>query len=303
MKKLLVASAAALSAALCLSAAAQPGRFDNVQIKTSKVAANVYMLEGEGGNIGVSIGADDVLLVDGQFGPLTERILAAIKIITDKPVRFVINTHWHFDHTGGNENFSKAGAFIIAHENVRKRLLTEQRIEFFRKPYGPMPPAALPAITFADTFTFHQNGDDLTAFHAPHAHTDGDAIVHFRKANVVHMGDIYFAGIYPFIDYGTGGSIRGFIAAVDRVLKLTDDDTKIIPGHGPLSNKRELKNYRDMLAKVSGRIAKMIKSGKQLQQVIAAKPTSEFDVVWGKGFLKPEQFVEVVYTSLAPRKK
>jgi glyoxylase-like metal-dependent hydrolase (beta-lactamase superfamily II) len=300
---MLVALGAMLGAVLCLNAAAQPGRFDAVQIKTTKLTATIYMLEGEGGNIGVSAGEDGVFLIDDEFAPLTDRILAAIKAISDKPVRFILNTHWHFDHTNGNENHGKAGVVIIAQDNVRKRLTVKQMIDYFKKSYGPMPPSALPVITFAETVTFHMNGDVAATFHAPHAHTDGDVIVHFRKSNVVHMGDVYFSFMYPFIDAGTGGSVRGTIAAVDRVLKITDDNTKIIPGHGPLSNKKELQGYRDMLAKVAGRIEKMIKSGKNLQQVIAAQPTREFDAVWGKGFLKPEQFVEVVYSSLAPRKK
>ncbi|MEO7726323.1 MAG: MBL fold metallo-hydrolase [Burkholderiales bacterium] len=291
-----------LSAMFSLSAAAQADRFDKVQIKTTQLTKNIYMLEGEGGNIGVSAGEDGVLLVDDQFGPLTERILAAIKAITDKPVRFVVNTHWHFDHTSGNANFSQAGAVIIAQENLRKRLLTEQRIEFFKKPYGPLPPAARPTITFRDAVTLHFNGDEVTAFHAPRAHTDGDSIVHFPGANVLHMGDIYFAGIYPFIDYGTGGSIRGFIAAVDRALKIADDNTKIIPGHGPLSDKAQLQAYRNMLVKVSAHIRVMVKAKKTLAQVIAAKPTKVYDDAWGKGFLKPDQFAEVVYTSIAREK-
>ncbi len=303
MKKMLVALSALLAAALCLDAAAQPGRFDAVQIKTTKLSANIYMLEGEGGNIGVSAGEDGVFLIDDQFAPLTDRILAAIKAISGKPVRFILNTHWHFDHTGGNENHGKAGVVIIAQDNVRKRLTVRQMIDYFKKSYGPMPPSALPVITFADTVTFHMNGDVATTFHAPHAHTDGDVIVHFRNANIVHMGDVYFSFMYPFVDVGTGGSVKGMIAATDRVLRMTDDNTKIIPGHGPLSNKRELAAYRDMLAKVSGRIEQLIKSGKNLQQVITAQPTHEFDAVWGNGFLKPDQFVEVVYTSLAPRKK
>lgn len=303
MGKMLVASGAVLAAVLCLDAAAQPGRFGAVQIKTTKLTATIYMLEGEGGNIGVSAGADGVFLIDDEFAPLTDRILAAIKAISDKPVRFILNTHWHFDHTNGNENLGKAGVVIIAQDNVRKRLTVRQMIDYFKKSYGPMPPSALPVITFADTVTFHMNGDEATTFHAPHAHTDGDVIVHFRNSNVVHMGDVYFSFMYPFIDVGTGGSVRGTIAAVDRVLKITDDNTKIIPGHGPLSNKRELAAYRGMLAKVAGRIGRMIRSGKNLRQVIAAQPTREFDAVWGKGFLKPEQFTEVVYNSLAPRKQ
>jgi cyclase len=274
-----------------------------VQIRTTKLTDSVYMLEGEGGNIGVLAGADGVLLVDDQFGPLTERILAAIRAFCDKPVRFVVNTHWHYDHTSGNENFAQAGAVIVAHENVRRRLSVVQPIEFFNKPYGPMPPAGLPALTFIETVTFQLNGDETTAFHVPDAHTDGDAIVHFTKANVVHMGDVYFAGIYPFIDYGTGGTAKGYIAALDRVLAIADDDTKIIPGHGPLSNKKELMAYRTMVATIAQRVEDMMKSGRTLQEIIAAEPTRDFDAVWGKGFLKPGQFVEVVYRSLAPRGK
>jgi glyoxylase-like metal-dependent hydrolase (beta-lactamase superfamily II) len=249
----------------------------------------------------VSVGADGVLLVDDQFAPLMDRILAALKALTDKPVRFVVNTHWHYDHTSANELHARSGAVIVAHENVRKRLAVEQPIEFFKKPYGPMPPAALPVVTFTDTVTFHLNGDDITAWHAPNAHTDGDTIVHFRKANVVHMGDIYFAGIYPFIDYGTGGSIKGVLAAIDRALALSDDNTKIIPGHGPLSTKKELLAYRNMIATIAQRIGELLQAGKTLPEIIAAQPTRDFDDVWGKGFLKPERFVEVIYLNLARR--
>ncbi len=291
-----------LSVLLSLPAAAQPDRFDKVQIKTTQLAQNIYMLEGEGGNIGVSVGEDGVFLIDDQFAPLTARILAAIKAISDKPVRFLLNTHWHFDHTGGNENLGKSGVVIFAQDNVRKRLTVKTPIEFFKAAYGPSAPAALPVVTFAETVTFHLNGDEATAIHMPNAHTDGDSIIHFRNANVVHMGDTYFNGLYPFIDTGTNGSVKGMIAAADRVLKISDDTTKIIPGHGPLSNKAELKAYRDMLVKISAKIEAMVKAKKTLAQVIAAKPTRDFDEAWGKGFLKPEQFVEIVYTSATKRK-
>ncbi len=288
---------ALLSALISLTAAAQSDRFDKVEIKTTRLTQNIYMLEGEGGNIGVSAGEDGVFVIDDQFAPLTPRILAAIKAVSDKPVRFLINTHWHFDHTGGNENLGKAGVVIVAQDNVRKRLATKTPIEFFKSSYGPTAAEGLPVLTFKDTVTFHLNGDDATAIHAPNAHTDGDSIIHFRNANVVHTGDTYFNGFYPFIDTGTNGSVKGVIAAADRVLQITDDTSKIIPGHGPLSNKAELRAYRDMLVKVSARIAAMVKAKKTLAQVVAAKPTQDFDGKWGNGFLKPEQFVEIVYAS------
>src|SRR4051812_45330333 len=241
---------ALFSALLSLAAAAQSDRFDKVEIKTTRLTQSLYLLEGEGGNIGVSVGDDGVFVIDDQFAPLTARILAAIKTISDKPVRFVINTHWHFDHTGGNENFGKTGVTIVAHDNVRKRLATKTPIEFFKSAYGPTPAAGLPVLTFKDTVTFHLNGDEAMAIHAPNAHTDGDSIIHFKNVNVVHMGDTYFNGLYPFIDTGTRGSVKGMIAAADRALQITDDTSRIIPGHGPLSNKAELREYRAMLVKI-----------------------------------------------------
>ncbi len=296
------AIAFSLLALFCASAGAQADRFDKVEIKTTQLTQNLYLLEGEGGNIAVSAGDDGVFVIDDQFAPLTQRILAAIKKISDKPVRFVINTHWHFDHTGGNENFGKGGAVIVAHDNVYKRMAVKTPIEFFKSSYGPAPHAALPALTFKDTATFHLNGDEATALHIPNAHTDGDAIIHFRNANVVHMGDTYFNGLYPFIDNGTGGSVKGMIAAADRALAITDDTSKIIPGHGPLSNKAELKAYRAMLAKVYANVKTLVKARKTLAQAIAAKPSKDYDAQWGNGFLKPDQFVEIVYTSVAQEK-
>jgi glyoxylase-like metal-dependent hydrolase (beta-lactamase superfamily II) len=290
-----------VSAFIGLSAFAQADRFDKVQIKTTQLTQNIYMLEGEGGNIGVSAGEDGVFLIDDQFAPLTPRILAAVKAISDKPVRLLLNTHWHFDHVGGNENLGRSGVVIIAQDNVRKRMSSTTAIDFFKSSYGPAAPAALPVITFHETVTFHLNGDDATALHLANAHTDGDSIIHFRNANVIHTGDTYFNGLYPFIDVGTNGSVRGVIAAADRVLGMADDNTKIIPGHGPLSNKRELKVYRDMLAAVSAKVTALVKAKRTLAQVIAAKPTQDYDAAWGNGFLKPEQFVEIVYASAMKR--
>ena len=291
----------ALASLFTLGAYAQQQDFSAVTIETTKVADGVYMLTGSGGNIGVSVGDDGVVVIDDQFAPLTPKITAAIRALTDKPLRFVLNTHWHFDHTGGNENLGNAGAVIVAQENVYKRMSTEQFIEFFKMKLPASPKGALPVITFTESITFRLNGDELNGYHVKHAHTDGDMIVRFRKANVVHMGDTYFSFMYPFIDAGSGGSVKGVLAAADGVLGTIDDNTKIIPGHGPLSTKKDLRAYRDMLARVSANIGRMIKAKKTLEQVVAAKPTREFDAVWGNGFLKPDQFVALVYKSMSPQ--
>jgi glyoxylase-like metal-dependent hydrolase (beta-lactamase superfamily II) len=272
--------------------------FANVQIQTEKVADNVFMLIGAGGNIGVSAGKDCVLMIDTSYAPLTNKIKAAIATVSGKSIQYVVNTHWHQDHTGGNENFIKAGATVVAHENVRKRVSTEQFVKLLNKTVPPLPASALPVITFSKDVTFHLNGNEIFIFHIERAHTDGDAIVHFKKSNVIHTGDIYFNGIYPFIDLSAGGSINGMIAAVERILLLCDRNTKVIPGHGHLSDKAELEEYLKMLVAVRDRITREIKAGKPLEAVIASQPTRDLDQVWGKGFMKPEQFVRIVYDSL-----
>lgn len=269
--------------------------FSKVEIKAEKLSDTVYMLTGSGGNIGLSIGEDAVVMVDDQFAPLTPKIQEAIGKLTPKPVKFLVNTHWHFDHTGGNENFAQAGALIVAHENVRKRMAAGGEIELLGMQFKAEPRVALPTITFTRDTAFSVNGDELRVIHVPSAHTDGDSIVHFTKSNVIHMGDTFFNQLYPFIDSSSGGSAAGVIANADRVLKLARDDTKIIPGHGPLASKADLKAYRDMLATITGRIQKQLKSGKSLAQVIDSKPTAEFDEVWGKGFLNPQRFTEMLY--------
>lgn len=280
---------------------AQPQDFTKVEIKTVPVQAGVYMLVGEGGNIGVSAGEDGVFLIDDQFAPLTTKIKAAIEQITDQPVRFLLNTHWHFDHTGGNENFGKAGVVIVAHNHVRERLKTDQFLKVFDRKVPASPAAALPIITFGDTVTFHLNGQTLHVFHVEQAHTDGDSVIHFREANVIHAGDTYFNGIYPFIDTEHGGSLDGMIVAAERILAIADDDTKIIPGHGPLSNRAELVTYRRMLLDVRSRTRTAIQKGLTLADFIASKPTADYDKNWGKGFLPPEKFLTIVYQDLAAR--
>ena len=284
---------AALAAAFLAPAFAQQD-FSRVEIKTTRLSATTYMMEGSGGNLGLSIGEDAVFVIDDQYAPLTEKINAAIAKLTAKPVKFILNTHWHFDHTGGNENFAKTGAIIVAHENVRKRMDSEQFIEFLRMNIPPASKASLPVVTFAGSVTFHLNGDEMRAIHVPRAHTDGDAIVHFVKSDVIHMGDTYFNGFYPFIDTSSGGTVGGVIAACDRVLAIAGDKTQIIPGHGPLSNKAELKDYRDMLAAISGRIEKMISEGRKIEEITAANVSADFDAKWGKGFIAPAKFAEMI---------
>ncbi|MBT3266694.1 MBL fold metallo-hydrolase [Candidatus Poribacteria bacterium] len=273
---------ACLLAALVSAASAQD---DDVTIGVNEVADGVYMLTGQGGNIGLSVGDDGAFLIDDQFAPLTEKILAAVGSVTDRPVRFLINTHHHGDHTGGNENIAAAGAAIVAHENVRVRL-------------SDGPAGALPVLTFRDAVTFHQNGDDIHVFHVANAHTDGDSVVHFRNANVIHMGDTFFSGRYPFIDVGSGGSIAGAIAAVDEVTPLIDSDTKIIPGHGPLSGPGDLRHYRAVLTTCRDRVQALIDAGTSREDAIAAKPNADYDDEWGGGFINPDRWVGSLYDSL-----
>ncbi|HUQ27224.1 MAG TPA: MBL fold metallo-hydrolase [Usitatibacter sp.] len=285
----------ALAAALPIAAQ----DFSKVEIKTVKLSETAYMMEGLGGNLGLSVGEDGVIIIDDQFAPLTERISAAIAKLTPKPVRFVLNTHWHYDHVGGNENFGKTGAIIVAHENVRSRMSTEQFIELFKQKIPASPRGALPVVTFAGSVVFHLNGDEMRVVHVPRAHTDGDAIVHFVQSDVIHMGDVYFNGMYPFIDTSSGGTVQGVISGCDRALAIARDSTRIIPGHGPLSNKAELKVYRDMLATVAERIRKLIADGKTPEQIAAAKPSADFDEKWGKGIIKPETFATMLTDNLA----
>lgn len=298
MRRPLAAWILALVAAL--PAAAQD--FSKVEIRTTKLAEHVYMITGAGGNLGLSVGDDATFLIDDQFAPLTERIDAAIAKVAAKPVRFIVNTHWHFDHTGGNENYGKAGALIFAHENVRKRMGTEQFIEFIKSRQPASPRAALPVVTFTDSMSLHLNGEEIRAIHVAPAHTDGDVIVHFTGSDVIHMGDVFFNEMYPFIDTSSGGRVEGVIAACDRGLALAGDATRIIPGHGPLSDRRGLQAYRDMLAAIAGRIRKLVAEGRSIDQIVAAKVTGEFDAEWGKGFIKGDKFAEMVAADLGARR-
>ena len=297
MRRLLVSFALVFAVA---PAAAAQVNYDTVQVRTLKVGDGVYMLQGAGGNIGVSVGSDGVILVDDQFAPLSDKIKAAVAALGG-PIRFLLNTHWHGDHTGGNENFAKSGVVIVAHENVRRRMSVEQFVAVFNQRVPASPTGALPVVTFTDAVTFYLNGDSINVFHVAPAHTDGDAIIWFRRANVIHMGDTFFNGRYPLIDLSSGGSIDGMVGAADRVLAVADANTKIIPGHGPLGDRAALQAYRTMLATIRDRIRQAVTAGRTLEQVQAAKPTAEFDAVWGSGRITPTLFVEMLYTDLAAR--
>jgi len=272
--------------------------FDTVQVTSTRLADNVHMLVGSGGNIGLMVGSDAVFVVDDQFAPLTPKILAAIKAITPQPVRFVLNTHWHFDHTGGNENMGQAGALIFAHENVRKRMSTDQFIEAFKLKQPASPRGALPVVTFTDTVSFHLNGDSVVVFHVAPAHTDGDAMVMFTKANVVHTGDVFVSAGFPFVDRSSGGTIHGIIAATERLLTVTDAQTKIIPGHCPLADRTRLKAYHDMLVVMRDRMRKEIAAKHTVDQVLASKITAEYDTEWPNG---RERFLRILFQELSAK--
>ncbi|HZX43916.1 MAG TPA: MBL fold metallo-hydrolase, partial [Myxococcaceae bacterium] len=273
-----------------------------VEVKVVPVAGGVSMLVGQGGNIGVTAGKDGIFLIDDQFEPLLPKIRAAVKTLGDGPIRFVVNTHFHGDHTGSNAKLGEAGAVILAQENVRKRLGMERIQPQTKERTPPKPPSAWPLVTYASGINLYLNGDELEVVHVARAHTDGDSIIRFRKANVVHMGDTFFNGNYPFIDVDAGGSIDGLVAAIDQVLAMTDDRTRLIPGHGALGTKADLRAYREVVGGIRDRVKTSIAQGKTLEQILAAKPSAQWDATWGKGFIGPDVFVSTIHRSLTEPK-
>ncbi len=269
-----------------------------VIIDSQHVKDNIYMLKGQGGNIGLSTGKDGLFMIDDQYAPLSEKITSAIKEISASPVKFLINTHWHGDHVGGNQNFAHSGAIIVAHKNVRKRMSSEQLIKLFNKKVKPSPDSALPVITFADEIEFHINGEIAQVIHMPHGHTDGDSIIWFKGSNVIHMGDLFFSGTFPFIDISSGGSIDGVISAVNWVLKNANRDTRIIPGHGPLSTMEDLLAYRNMLVDAREKVSQAIKGRGDLERIKGEKVLEQLATKWGNGFIKQDAFVEIIFESL-----
>lgn len=285
---------------LCFFSAAALAQAPVEEVTVEKINDHLYMLVGLGGNVGVSVGDDGTFIIDDQMQPIIPKLEAAIAGLADEPVKLVLNTHWHFDHTGGNEIFGESGAVIVAHDNVRERMSTEQVSSFFGSVRPPSPDAALPVVTFTEDVTLHLNGDTVRVFHVPNAHTDGDAIVHFVESNVWHLGDTYFSAMYPFFDLDSGGSINGMIASASRVLELMNDEAKIIPGHGPITGRDTLRDYRDMMIAVRDRVQDLIDEGADTEAVIAAEPTADFDERWNNGgdFMPPGRWLTLVTASL-----
>ncbi len=272
------------------------------KLETHKLTDSLYLITGPGGNIALLVGKDGALLVDDQIAPMTPQLKKAVAEVTPKPVRFVVNTHWHADHTGGNPVLGGEGAVIVAHDNVRKRVSTDQFMAQFNRKVAALPESGWPVVTFAESVSLHFDGEDLDITHVDPAHTDGDSIVHFRKANVIHTGDTYVSAGYPFIDASSGGSVEGFVRAADRVLGMANAATHIIPGHGPVSDRAKLKSWRDMVVTIRDRVKKLAAAGKSLADVQAAKPTAEFDATWGKAFITGPMLVEAIYKEAAGKR-
>lgn len=280
---------------LCGAGAAQAQNFDAVTIKTTTIGDDLAVLTGQGGNIGLLFGPDGVLMIDDQFAPLSDKIRAAVMAVAGQPVRFLVNTHWHGDHTGGNEAFGGGGALIVAHENVRTRMQKGQAMPALGRVVPPAPGVALPVVTFEDGVSFHLNGTRVDVHHIAHAHTDGDALVHFPDRNVLHMGDVYFNGFYPFIDGSSAGTLAGMIAGAARGLALSDAETVIIPGHGAVSNRAELVAYHAMLNGVAQAVAAAKAKGMSADEAVAADILAPFNADWAGGFMTPGRFLRSVY--------
>jgi cyclase len=301
-----------LAAVMLLSSAAwaqQDQDFSKVEIKATKVSGNIYMLDGAGGNIGASVGEDGIVIVDDQFAPLADKIQAALKNlgITDKPVRFVINTHYHGDHTGGNVPFNNSGSTLIAHDNVRKRLETGGTAGnggSIKMDVKPAEKAALPIITFEHDVTVHLNGEDIRALHFPSGHTDGDSIIFFPKNNVVHMGDDFVRYGFPFIDVASGGSVQGMISAMEKATAQLPPDVKVIPGHGALSNLDDVRAFTKMLKDTSAVVQKALDAHKTLEQMKQEKILEPWREKWApeKAFINADAFIETLYNSLSGHK-
>jgi len=281
-----------LAVVACRGASAQQDvDWDAIEITVHHVAGSAYMLEGRGGNIGLSIGEDGVIMIDDQFAPLTERIVAAVREVSDGEIRFLINTHVHGDHTGGNENLGNMGVVILANDLVRVRLTEGIRGG------PPAPEAALPILTYNDTMTVHLNGEEVHAFSVPPAHTDGDSFIHFRSSNVVHLGDVFRTNNFPYIDVENGGTLEGTLEALGIAIGMVGPDTLIIPGHGVVSMREDVMEFRDMLLTVRDRVSQLVAEGKDFDEVLAARPTADLEERWGD----PLRFLTGLYAEVGGR--
>lgn len=286
-----------LAAILVFSISYGQRDWSSVKITSEKLSENIYVLFGSGGNIGLAIGQENAYLIDDQFSPLSNKILEHVKTITDKPVKWVLNTHWHGDHTGGNENMANQGAIVIAHENVRKRMATKQDRGGGRT-VEPSPESALPIITFNDKITLYLgNGNSMHAMHVNDAHTDGDAYYYFPEDNVLHMGDNFFVGRYPYIDLNSGGDIDGLVSNVTMALGIIDAETKIIPGHGKVATKSDLESYKEVISTLRERVVKARAAGNSLEETQKLGLSKEWDASHGQGFINADKIIEFIYKS------
>ena len=274
----------------------------HLEINTTKLTNNLYVIHGSGGNVILSIGNNGVILVDDQYAPVTEKIKSVIANITNKPIKFVINTHLHPDHVGGNENLGEAGAIIVSHDNVRKRLSSDQFFEFINQTIPALSEKGLPIITFSDNMTFYQNDDEIRITHLDSGHTDGDSAVYFTNNNVIHVGDDFSDRSYPLMDLSSRGSVDGLISSLESILSMINEDTKVVGGHSGISNQTKVKDYLNMLIDVRDVMNNMIKEGKSLDEIIQLKPTSQYDIFYHDySFIKPKDFVTNIYMSLNSR--
>lgn len=272
----------------------RPPQFE-MEIKTAKLTENIYVLEGAGGNVAVFVWDDGVLLVDDKLAPASPKVKAAVAAITPKPIRFVVNTHWHRDHSGGNESLAGEGSVVVAHENVRRRMSVESFIAVFDRKVPPSPAKALPVVTFTRDVTFHLGVEEIAVIHVDPAHTDGDSFVRFRNANILHMGDCYLNGSFPVVDFSNGGIFTGIIAAADTGLAMVDTRTRIIPGHGPVASDHDLRQWRLMLTTIHDRVKKLVAAGMSLEQVKVERPTKEWEGRFPGSFVTSDHVVEESY--------
>jgi glyoxylase-like metal-dependent hydrolase (beta-lactamase superfamily II) len=292
---------AALSVLVAFSGALIAQETEAPKVTTTRLADGLFMLGGAGGNSVACLGPSGVLLVDTGFNEMVEPLLAEVEALGDKPVQVVVNTHWHLDHVTGNQTLARSGVLVTAHENVRLHMSSDQNLAIIDRDVPASPPETLPSMTFEKELRLHWGDEDVSLLHLPSAHSDGDTVVRFASANVIHAGDIFFNCGYPFIDISHGGTIDGLIAAVERILELSDDSTRIVPGHGPLAKRGDLETYRGMLRHFRSAIAREVAAGKDLPAILEVPPTGELDAKWGGVYFSPPQFTELVFRTL-PRK-